>query len=256
MATSGEPEAEQPAPEDLRRRLDGLRAARGFLLPHHGAMAAAMPDLHDAYLQMYKALTLVDRHLSPLEKESVWLAILVTTGESIGTHHLELFVEAGGDTDMAASLLSMAGFAHAWDALDFAGTHWGEYLLGLDPAAQYKSGLEALRVAHLPAETVELAMLAVQSARGNERGMAHHIRRCYELGVAEKRMVEALGYLMWPCGVNSFLEACTVWHGLMRDGIVKPSPLFQVWADTAGLGAYNRSGDGGRPGGFDAGGTP
>lgn len=35
--------ARLPDPEVPRARLDTLRARRGFLLPHHGALAAAAP---------------------------------------------------------------------------------------------------------------------------------------------------------------------------------------------------------------------
>ena len=49
---------------DAAQRRAGARAAaprsvraRGFVLPHHGAMAAALPDLHAAYEAMYRALT-------------------------------------------------------------------------------------------------------------------------------------------------------------------------------------------------------
>lgn len=240
-----------PTPQELRERLERLRAARGFLLAHHGAMAAAAPDLHQAYLEMYRALTLVDRHLDPLAKESVWLAILVTTGESVGTHHLELFIAAGGDTAAARSLLSMAAHAQALDTLLFADRHWSDYMPGLDAVETYRRGLEGLRADSLAPRTAELAMLAVHTARASHDGIAHHIRHCYEIGVAEEQMVEALGYLIWPCGVNTFLEACTIWHGLMRRGEVRPSPLFEVWA-AASHGAYSREGEGG-PGDFTTG---
>ncbi len=60
----------------VRARLEAIRTARGgYVLPHHGAMAAALPELHAAYEAMYRALTLEDRHLSAHAKEVVWLAI-------------------------------------------------------------------------------------------------------------------------------------------------------------------------------------
>ncbi len=68
-----------PTPAKLRDRLTQMAAERGFLLPHHGALAAAAPDLHAAYQTMYAALTLTDRHLSPFEREFAWLCILVVS---------------------------------------------------------------------------------------------------------------------------------------------------------------------------------
>lgn len=240
-----------PDPETLRRRLEELRARRGFLLAHHGAMAAATPDLHEAYLQMYRALTVTPRHLSPLEKESVWLAVLVTTREAVGTHHLELFRQAGGSLEAAERLLALAGHAAAHDTLAFAGRHWGDFLPGFDAQAAYARGIAALRGDAVPEATVELAMLAVQAARHSAGGVAHHIRRGYALGLPEEHMVEALSYLMWPCGVNAFLDACAVWHELMLQGAVSPSPRFRVWAEAPAPEPYRRGGDGQGPGGFD-----
>jgi alkylhydroperoxidase/carboxymuconolactone decarboxylase family protein YurZ len=241
---------QQPTPEELRERLAELRAARGFLLPHHGVMAAAMPDLHRAYLDMYRAVTLTERRLTPIEKEIVWLAILVTTGESIGTHHLELFRKAGGDTAMAASVIRLAGYAPVFDALSFADGHWRDYLPGLDAQRHYRDGFDRLRDG-VPAAAAELALLAVQTARGKRDAIAYHIRSCYELGVAEEAIAEALGYLMWPCGVNVFLEACTIWHELIRAKEVDASPLFAVWGEMEGLGAYDPALGGAGPGAFD-----
>lgn len=227
-----------PSPQALRARLDTLRARRGFLLEHHGAMAAAMPDLHAAYLAMYTALTVTERHLPPLTKECVWLGILVTAREGVGTHHLELLREAGGTTAMARAIIAMAGFAPVLDALAFAREHWSAFLPDLEAADSYAVGLDALRGTALDAETAELVMLAVHAARGSHDGVALHLRRGYALGVAEDRMAEALSYLMWPCGVNAFLDACTTWHRLMAAGVVEPSARFRAWAETPGPGPF------------------
>ena len=64
-----------------RDRLAAVRAKRGYLLPHHGLLAVAAPDLLEAYDQAYTALTLVPRNLTAHDKEFVWLAVLVATDE-------------------------------------------------------------------------------------------------------------------------------------------------------------------------------
>ena len=73
-----------------------LRSERGSLLPHHGLLAVAAPDLLEAYGASYPAMRLTERRLSPFEKEFVWLAILVATDEAEATHHLAKFSVAGG----------------------------------------------------------------------------------------------------------------------------------------------------------------
>src|SRR5688572_23555589 len=100
-----------PTPEDVRAALDRIRDVRGFVLPHHGAMAAALPELHVAYEAMYRALTLEQRHLAPLEKEVVWLAILAACEEPVGTHHLHRFREAGGGDALARAVFRLVGWA-------------------------------------------------------------------------------------------------------------------------------------------------
>lgn len=232
----------------LRDRLEGLRAARGFLLPHHGALAAGAPALHNAYLSMYRELTVTPRILSPLDRECVWLAILVVAREAIGTHHLELFRQHGGTEDMVQALITLAGLAPVLDALDFAATHWAVQLPALAPAEAYARTVAATRGA-LPEATAELALLAAHAARHAPAGVAHHLTRGYALGLDEAAMVEALSYIIWPCGVNAFVSACEVWAGLMHAGAVTPSPRFAVWADMA-MGAYDPAA-GATVGGFD-----
>lgn len=238
-----------PEPGALRSRLEALRARRGFLLPHHGALAAGAPALHEAYLAMYEALAVTPRHLSALDRESVWLAILVVAREAVGTHHLELYRQAGGSDAAAETLIAMAGAAEAHAALAFAAGNWRGHLPALDPGAAYAAALSRLRGAAISEPTAELAMLAAQAARHDAAATEHHLRRAYSLAIPEEAMVEALSYVIWPRGVNAFLDACAVWHDLMRSGQVTPSPRFRVWAEMPGLGAYD-PGSGAAVGGF------
>lgn len=229
---------EPATPEELRARLETLAVRRGFLLPHHGALAAGAPDLHAAYLAMYEALTVRPGKLSPLERECVWLCLLVTAEEAIGTHHLELFRAAGGSDDMASILIALAGAAPACDAFDFAHRHWTAQFPDLDPAAAWDWTVAALR-GPVAKDLADLCLLTAQAARGSAGGIARQLHRLYALKVDEAKIVEALSYVMWPKGVNAFVEACNVWHGLMVAGAVSPSELFAAWRDMPGLGAYD-----------------
>lgn len=225
--------------DDLRARLDALKSARGFLLPHHGAMAAGDPALHDAYLAMYRALTVEERALSLFARESVWLALLVVAEEVIGTHHIELFLSHGGTAEQAETLIAMAGFAPGHDALAMAGSGWQRQLPGLDAGAAYDRGLVALNGGRIAADVAELAMLCAQAARGAQAAVRHHLLRAYGAGLPEPQMVEALSYVMWPVGVNRFVEACETWHHLLRAGEVTPSERFRAWAEMPGMGAFD-----------------
>jgi alkylhydroperoxidase/carboxymuconolactone decarboxylase family protein YurZ len=187
---------------------------------------------------MYEALTVAPRELSALERECVWLCLLVAAQEAIGTHHLELFRAAKGTDADAVTLIALAGAAPASDALDFAGRHWAPQLPELDPAAAWDATVAALRGGIDPA-LADLCLLTVQAARNSRSGVARQLRRLYGKSVAEPRIVEALSYVMWPRGVNAFLEACEVWHELMAAGEVTPSPLFAAWRDMPGLGTFD-----------------
>ena len=48
---------------EAEQRLKAVRAKRGYLLPHHGLLAVAAPDLLDAYDATYTALTLRPKRL-------------------------------------------------------------------------------------------------------------------------------------------------------------------------------------------------
>ena len=233
-----------PTPQQLRERLDALRASRGFLLPHHGALAAAAPDLHEAYGRMYAALTLTERHLDPFEKEFVWLAILTATRETIGTHHLDLFRRAGGTDEVARVAFRLAGYAGAADAFALVGEHWRSWFPGIDPVADYLAGARALCAEVVAPDLADLALLAVHAASARDWGVAAHLRSAYAARIPEVKLVEALALVIWPTGVNRFLEACTIWHGMMVAGQVTPSELFRAWAETPGQGAFAPEADG------------
>ena len=227
-----------PTPEAVRARLEGLRAARGYLLAHHGPLVAAAPDLHDAYLRMYAALTLTDRHLDRWEKEFVWLALLVALREEVGTHHLDLFARAGGTRAQATIAIRLAGYAAAADGFAFVAQHWPGWLPGLDAPGDYLEGVRLLCGATVAPAAADLALAAVQAALGRDWGVAAHVRALYAAGVAEEKLTEALSLVIWPAGVNRFLGACTVWQRLIAAAEVTPSPRFRAWVETAGQGAF------------------
>ena len=229
-----------PTPEEVRQRLAALRADRGYVLAHHGALAAAAPDLHEAYERMYAALTRTRRHLDPLEKEFVWLALLVALKEAIGTHHLKLFREAGGSDAQALAAFRLAGFASGAEGFGFVAAHWREWFPAIDTDAAYLDAVARMSDPTLPKGAADLAMLAVHAALGRHEGVAAHLRAAYAAAIAEEKMVEALSLIIWPAGVNRFVEACTVWLELMQSGAVTPSERFRAWAEAPGQGPLAR----------------
>lgn len=226
-------------PELVRKRLDEIRAARGFVLPHHGAMAAALPDLHAAYEAMYRALTLDDHHLSPHAKEVVWLAILSACREPVGTHHLHRFITTGGTESEAATVFRLAAWAGGAARYATLAANWQGHLPGVDCAAEYRAGASVLIAGtSIHEATARLALIAVQTACDEPWGLAAEIEAAYAAKVPEAQIAEAMSLAIWPRGVNPFVRATAVWLRLMQEGRVTPSPAFRAWAETPGQGAF------------------
>lgn len=245
--TPGGASAKDDSPAEiaaLRARILGIRQARGYLLPHHGAMAVAMPDLQDAYMAMYRSLTLSRRHLGDFEREVIWLAILIAAREEIGTHHVDLFLRAGGTAEQVHHLTRLCALALGADSYQFMDEAWSGIFPGLTGDATYRGDLADLaRQGSLAPELVHLALAALQAARGHEWGVRAHIAALYAVPrPPEDALAEALSLVIWPTGVNRFLEACGVWLAMMRDGSVDPSPRYRLWADTPEQSGHDAAG--------------
>ena len=220
-----------PTPEAIRATLGARRAGRNYVLAHHGAMAAALPALHAAYDTMYAALGQGGR-LDAFEREFVWVCILAAAREPVGTHHAAQFVAAGGTAAQARVALQLAGYAHAAGTLRMAEEHWHDWLTDIDAGRDYVAGVARLAGDDVPAGLCHLALAATHAILRQEWGVAAIVRAVYAVAApAEDKLAEALSLVIWPGGVNRFVDACAVWHGLMRDGSVTPSPRFKAWAE-------------------------
>ena len=220
--------------EEVRRRLDEFRQRRGYVLPHQGVMAAALPQLQDIYGVVYKTLTLDAHHLSAFEREFVWLALLVAAREKVGTHHIDLFFKTGGTDAQAAAVFRVAAWAQGAGVYQFLGDSWQQYFPESEASASYLSGVDALLKVHPDVDRglALLGLAACHSAVDDHWALRTVIRACYDSGVPETKLAETLSLVLWPCGVNRFLEASSVWLDLIRAGEVQASAPFRAWADT------------------------
>lgn len=227
-----------PTPDQVRARIAELRAARDFVLPHHGLMAAALPELHAAYEAMYRALTLDPRHLAPLARESVWLAILAACEEPVGTHHLQKFRAAGGTQAQALAIFRLAAWAAGaarYATLDGA---WGAHFPAAHLRDAYLDGAHALLADGAIEEHLgRLCLAAIHTACDQPWGLAAEIEAALALGVAEAELAEALSLTIWPRGVNRFVRAAECWLGLIRAGRVPAGAAFRAWAEAPDQGA-------------------
>jgi hypothetical protein len=226
-----------PTAEEVRARLETIRAGRGFVLPHHGLMAAALPELHRGYEAMYRALTLEHRHLPPLAREAVWLAILAACAEPVGTHHLAKFRAAGGTDAQALALFRLAAWAAGAGRYAVLDTAWAGHFPATPIRAAYLDGARALLADGVVAEPLARTCLAAAHAALDARwGLETELEAALALGVAEAELAEALSLTIWPRGVNPFVRAAECWLALIRAGRVPASAAFRAWAEVSDQG--------------------
>ncbi|WP_431283220.1 hypothetical protein ACQW02_28110 [Humitalea sp. 24SJ18S-53] len=228
----------EPTPDSVRAAIATQSAARGFALSHHGAMAAALPDLAGPYAALYRALTLDQRHLTPFEREAIWLGILTACEEPVGTHHVAAFFATGGTQDQATAIFALAAWAAGSRTYAFLQNNWAEDFPAAPTAYTAKAKTLA---APLDEPTARLVLLAINAATPNPWALAQDLAAAYAAQTPEPKMAEALSLIIWPRGVNRFVAATDAWLALLRSGQVTASPPFQAWADTPGQGAYQPS---------------
>ena len=230
------------AAEHVTTLLAGLREKRGYLLPHHGLMAVAAPELLAAYDATYTALTLRDRALTLYEKEIVWLIILVSTGEAIATHHIDRLRSAGGGEAEVAAALAFAAWADGAERHRFVARHWSTHLDGFDAVASYRDGLELLRGHHGTEPWIlEIGLAAAHQCHRRWEWVEEHLIGAYAAGAREEAIAEGLSLAMFPGGVPNFVDACEVWRGLIGAGKVPASEPFRAWAEMTGQGGFDEA---------------
>jgi alkylhydroperoxidase/carboxymuconolactone decarboxylase family protein YurZ len=227
--------ADEATGAEIEARLAAVIAKRGYLLPHHGLMAVAMPDLLAGYDAAYTALTLTPRHLDDRTKEFVWLAILTAVEEVVTTHHVTKFQQAGGSDAEIELAIRLGGFREIGQRIGFAAQHWAVHMPGYDRRGAYRRALAAL-ASDLPVSPgwTEMAMAAAAACRQDWWALAEHIRGAYDVAVPEDHLAEALSLAMFPGSVPNFVDACRIWREMVRDGAVPASPRYRRWAALSG----------------------
>ena len=226
--------------DQLRNHLATVREKRGYLLPHHGLMAVSMPELLEAYDTLYTTLTLKDGRLTEREREYVWMAILISSDEAIGTHHIRKYHRAGGNNEELSRIMALTALAKGAEAYQFVDAHWLPHLPEFDPMASY---LQAFRQAagDSPIYSAHMAAAAIYTCIGNWRGLEWQIAAAYDDGIDEFALAEALSLTMFPGGVPNFVEAADVWRKIIADGRVTASADFSTWAEMSGQGGFNEA---------------
>ncbi|MBS7707218.1 carboxymuconolactone decarboxylase family protein [Chelatococcus asaccharovorans] len=227
-------------PLDLTELLSGIRAKRGYLLPHHGLMAITAPALLEAYDAAYTAMALDDRVLSHHDREFVWLAILIATDEAIATHHIAKFKAAGGTDEEIDVILTVTALALGFESYRFVNKNWLSHLPACDPPAIYQRALRSA-ARDVSMRLVHMAAAAVFVCKAGWDALALQIVAAYADGVPELDLAEAVSLTMFPGSVPHFVEAARVWRELIVDGKVPASQSFHDWAHLSGQGGFDEA---------------
>lgn len=228
------------SPEELSKRLEPIRAKRGYLLPHHGLLAVTSPHLLQAYDRLYSVLALDHKTLSVRDRELVWLAVLIATDEALATHHIARFFDGGGSIAQFNSVLQLTASLKGVSAYRFVRTHWAGHLQALDLEQSYCDAIERAGQPLTPRD-VWLCALAVNAALGQFDAVRQALVAAYAHRIDEMDLAEALCIMMFPGSVPHYVEAAKVWMNLIREDHVPASPAFKAWARMDGQGGYDEA---------------
>ncbi len=203
-------------------------------------MALSAPELLAAYDDLYRRLTREPRALDRHAHETVWMAVLAAVDESLGTHHIPRYLDAGGSESELTDILALTALARGAGTYRFVHTHWRAHLPGLDPESAYGVAFERA-AGGLPLPLAHTAAAAVHMCLAQWEALAWQLKAAYRSGASEAGLAEALSTAMFPGSVPYFARAAAVWRGLIVGGEVDASAAFRAWAKIAGQGGYDEA---------------
>ena len=191
-------------------------------------------------LEYLTALALTPRHLDRHDHEVVWLVVLISVNEALGTHHIARFRDAGGRDEAMSDIVSLAAFCRGASAWRFVDSAWSPHLPAYDARADY--GEAFLKAAgNIPVSIAHLCAIASHACAGAWDLFRWQLLAAYEAAVPEPHVAEALSLMAFPGSVPNFARACGAWQALILEGAVQPTDEFRVWAELSGQGGYDEA---------------
>jgi len=199
-----------------------VRKKRGYLLSYHRLLHGISPALLAAYDEFYTQFTLTGRALTPVQKETVWIALIAATRARVGTIHLKRAVQAGMGKDAIADALALAAVCESLDALAFSEDAFPQWTDQSRLVKRYLRAFDAARGRTRPA-LAEIAAVVAQAGRRDAAGMEIHLVRAFKRGAKRAQIAEALSYVLLHCGGPTMVHAMECWLKLVRKRKV-PAP--------------------------------
>lgn len=206
--------------------LAAVRAKRGYVLTYHRLLNEVSPDLLAAYDDFYTKFTLTSRVLTPVEKETIWMALIAATrAKPSGRIHLPRARKAGMGPQAIADTFALAGACEGIDLFGFSADAFGEWFTARQAKAAYLRSFEAAR-GRIPKALAHTAAAVAQAGRRNAAGMALHLVEAFRAGAKREQVAEGLCYVLMHCGGPTMLDAMDCWIGTAaRHRIPKPCPV-------------------------------
>ena len=205
------------------KTLEQVGGKRGYLLPYHKMLAAYDGELLAKYDAFYTRLTLTQKTLTDREKEFVWVTLLVAVREGHGTLHLRRADAAGLPRAHMHIAINLAGIAESRPATAFAKQFWQDWAPDASMDELYFANIAAAR-GDVPEALVELALATAHASKRDAASLQLHIKRFFAAGGKPAALVEALAFLLLPCGGPTLIDAVDAWAEAAPDGKI-PSPF-------------------------------
>ena len=200
-----------------------VRAKRGYVLTYHRLLNEISPALLAAYDDFYTQFTLTGRALSPVEKETIWMALIAATrARPSGRIHVERARKAGMSPDAIADAIALAAACETLDAFDFSGKAFGQWLSEPRLRKAYLRTFEAARGGTKPV-LAEIAAAVAHAGRGCGPGIRLHLARAFRLRARRAQVAEGMTYVLMHCGGPAMLAALDNWIKAAKTGKM-PAP--------------------------------
>jgi alkylhydroperoxidase/carboxymuconolactone decarboxylase family protein YurZ len=190
--------------------LESVRRKRGYLLSYHRLLYDIDPELLRAYDAFYTRFTLADKALSPVEKETVWIALAAATRARVGTIHLKRAVKAGMGRDAIADAMALAAACESLDALKFSEDAFPQWADEPRLEKRYLRAFDAARGRTRPV-LAHIAAIVAHAGRRCPVGMKIHLIWAFKSGAKRAQVAEALSFVLLHCGGPTMLDAMDCW---------------------------------------------
>ena len=197
--------------DDGARLLETMLAKRGYLLSYHRMLAASDPQLLANYDALYTRLTLDQRVLTPVERETVWVALIAATREKYAFFHFDRATQAGMNEEAISDAVALAAACESFDALHFSQGAFEQWVPESRAMKRYLKMFDAAR-GGIPPATAEVSAVVCHAAYRNADGMRVHLARAFAHGASREQLAEGLSYVLLHRGGPTMIDAVNCWE--------------------------------------------